>query len=109
MVRRRCLCKLPPFERQAIQFVPHTLSGRVLRGTAQPPLFQTQSLLLKITQTWGLPLLSLRSRLATTSVGPYTYCLRRINASSVSNACSSSPCARTRSRLLHFSRARENL
>src|SRR5690348_6280455 len=77
MVRRRRLRKLPPFEGPSNWLLPHALSSRVLRGAAQSPLFQTKSLLLKITPTRGLPLLSLRSRLATTSVGPYTYFFRR--------------------------------
>src|SRR5437867_11720616 len=48
MVRRCRLRNLPPFEKHAIKFGPRTFSGRVLCGTAQSPLFQAQSLLLRL-------------------------------------------------------------
>src|SRR5258706_5519145 len=48
MVRRRGLRELPSFERHAVWFVPHTHAGRVLRRAAQPPLFSSQSLLLRL-------------------------------------------------------------
>src|SRR6266851_1342833 len=50
MVRRRRLRKLPSLERHAAQLGPQAHAGRVLRGTAQPPLFQAQSLLLRLRQ-----------------------------------------------------------
>src|SRR5712691_2905065 len=47
MVWRRGLRKLSSFERLAVRHVPHSHSGRVLRGTAQSPLFPAQPLLLR--------------------------------------------------------------
>src|SRR5467141_1404651 len=50
MVWRCRLRKLSSFERHAAQLGPQATGRQVLRRTAQPPLFQAQSLLLKLTQ-----------------------------------------------------------
>src|SRR6266478_8193341 len=48
MVWRRRLRKLSSFKADPVRFLPHAHAGGVLRGTAQPALFQAQPLLLRL-------------------------------------------------------------
>src|SRR5713226_8544757 len=48
MVWRRRLRKLSSFKADPVRFLPHAHAGRVLRGSAQPALFQAQPLLLRL-------------------------------------------------------------